>query len=97
MRRRCLHVGVMLASFHPQVVGLKNLASRDLNVSLQPEPSAYQAPWSPILRFGIAASVWLVVAIVQVLLSSPPLPSPPKRQREYFHIILLQKKVLHSM
>ncbi|KAM3828808.1 meckelin-like [Vipera latastei] len=52
-----------------EVVGLKNLSSRDLNVSLQPEPNAYQAPWSPILRFGIAASVWLVVAIVQMLLS----------------------------
>ncbi|XP_070809226.1 meckelin-like [Pituophis catenifer annectens] len=52
-----------------EVVGLKNLASRDLNVSLQPEPNTYQAPWSPILRFGIAASVWLVVAIVQMLVS----------------------------
>ncbi|ETE72639.1 hypothetical protein L345_01529, partial [Ophiophagus hannah] len=52
-----------------KVVGLKNLASRDLNVSLQPEPNTYQAPWSPILRFGIAASVWLVVAIVQMLVS----------------------------
>ncbi|XP_026575517.1 meckelin-like [Pseudonaja textilis] len=52
-----------------EVVGFKNLASRDLNVSLHPEPNTYQAPWSPILRFGIAASVWLVVAIVQMLVS----------------------------
>ncbi|XP_070617955.1 meckelin-like isoform X2 [Erythrolamprus reginae] len=52
-----------------EVVGLKNLASRDLDVNLQPEPNAYQAPWSPILRFGIAASVWLAVAIVQILVS----------------------------
>ncbi|XP_025032096.1 meckelin-like [Python bivittatus] len=52
-----------------EVVGLKNLASRDLDVSLQPDPNAYQAPWSPILRFGIAASVWLVVGVVQMLVS----------------------------
>ncbi|XP_063169220.1 meckelin-like [Candoia aspera] len=52
-----------------EVVGLKNLASRDLNVSLQPEQNTYHAPWSPILRFGIAASVWLVVGIVQMLVS----------------------------
>ncbi|XP_042293719.1 meckelin-like [Sceloporus undulatus] len=52
-----------------EVVGLKNLASRDLNVNLNPDPNDYQAPWSPILRFGIAASVWLAVWIVQVVFS----------------------------
>ncbi|XP_033012828.1 meckelin-like [Lacerta agilis] len=52
-----------------EVVGLKNLTSRDLNVNLHPGPNAYHAPWSPILRFGIAASVWLAVGIVQVLFS----------------------------
>ncbi|XP_028595875.2 LOW QUALITY PROTEIN: meckelin-like [Podarcis muralis] len=52
-----------------EVVGLKNLTSRDLNVNLHPGPNAYHAPWSPILRFGIAASVWLAVGIAQVLFS----------------------------
>ncbi|XP_034976972.2 meckelin-like isoform X2 [Zootoca vivipara] len=52
-----------------EVVGLKNLTSRDLNVNLHLGPNAYHAPWSPILRFGIAASVWLAVGIVQVLFS----------------------------
>ncbi|KAL8195036.1 UNVERIFIED_CONTAM: hypothetical protein K2H54_045600 [Gekko kuhli] len=52
-----------------EVVGLKNLASRDLNVNLQPGPNTFLAPWSPILRFGIAASVWLAVGIVQVVIS----------------------------
>ncbi|XP_077167098.1 meckelin-like isoform X2 [Paroedura picta] len=52
-----------------EVVGLKNLASRDLNVNLQPGSNAHLAPGSPILRFGIAASVWLAVGIVQVVIS----------------------------
>ncbi|XP_054856155.1 meckelin-like [Eublepharis macularius] len=52
-----------------EVVGLKNLASRDLNVNLHPGSNAYLAPWSPVLRFGIAASVWLAVGIVQVVIS----------------------------
>ncbi|XP_062997491.1 meckelin-like [Elgaria multicarinata webbii] len=52
-----------------EVVGLKNLAARDLNVNLYPGPNAYHAPWSLILRFGIAASVWLAVGIVQVVFS----------------------------
>ncbi|XP_061450003.1 meckelin-like [Rhineura floridana] len=52
-----------------EVVGLKNLTSRDLNVNLHLGPNVYHAPWSPILRFGIAASVWLAVGIVQVVFS----------------------------
>ncbi|XP_048371113.1 meckelin-like isoform X3 [Sphaerodactylus townsendi] len=52
-----------------EVVGLKNLASRDLNVNLYPGSDAPLAPWSPILRFGIAASVRLAIGIVQVLIS----------------------------
>uniref|UniRef100_A0A8D0GTN7 Meckelin n=1 Tax=Sphenodon punctatus TaxID=8508 RepID=A0A8D0GTN7_SPHPU len=50
-----------------EVVGLKNITSRDLNLELHPGADAYLAPGSPILRFGIAASVWLAVGIVQVV------------------------------
>ncbi|XP_060109840.1 meckelin-like [Heteronotia binoei] len=52
-----------------EVVGLKNLASRDLNVNLQPGSGVHLAAWSPILRFGIAASIWLAVGIAQVVIS----------------------------
>ncbi|KAJ6657194.1 hypothetical protein lerEdw1_002783 [Lerista edwardsae] len=52
-----------------EVVGLKNLASSDLSVNLRPGPDAYQATWSPILRFGIAASIWLAVGLVQIVFS----------------------------
>ncbi|XP_067396070.1 meckelin-like [Emydura macquarii macquarii] len=50
-----------------EVVGLKNIASRDLNLDLHPGADAYRAAWSPILRFGIAASLWLALAIVQII------------------------------
>nr|XP_033796595.1 meckelin-like isoform X2 [Geotrypetes seraphini] len=50
-----------------EVVGLKNIAARDLNLDLQPAANAYLAPWSPILRFGISASMWLAVGAVQVI------------------------------
>ncbi|XP_075045430.1 meckelin-like [Mixophyes fleayi] len=50
-----------------EVVGLKNIATKDLNLDLSPSPGTYQAPWSIILRFGISASVWLAVGLVQVL------------------------------
>ncbi|XP_074864667.1 meckelin-like [Carettochelys insculpta] len=50
-----------------EVVGLKNIASRDLNLDLHPATDAYLAAWSPILRFGIAASLWLAVGIAQVV------------------------------
>ncbi|XP_030437699.1 meckelin-like isoform X5 [Gopherus evgoodei] len=49
-----------------EVVGLKNITSRDLNVDLHPGTDAYLAAWSPILRFGIAASLWLALGIAQV-------------------------------
>lgn len=39
-------------------------------MDLSPGPNAYQASSSPILRFGIAASVWLAVGLVQVIFLS---------------------------
>ncbi|CAJ0937775.1 unnamed protein product [Ranitomeya imitator] len=50
-----------------EVVGLKNIATKDLNLDLHPSAGGYQAPMSIILRFGMAASMWLAVGIVQVL------------------------------
>ncbi|KAM5138031.1 meckelin-like [Mantella aurantiaca] len=50
-----------------EVVGLKNLTAKDLNLDLNPPAGTYQAPWSVILRFGMAASMWLAVGLVQVL------------------------------
>ncbi|XP_077144952.1 meckelin-like [Ranitomeya variabilis] len=50
-----------------EVVGFKNIATKDLNLDLHPSAGGYQAPMSLILRFGMAASMWLAVGIVQVL------------------------------
>ncbi|CAH2324113.1 meckelin-like isoform X1 [Pelobates cultripes] len=50
-----------------EVVGLKNITGKDLNLDLNPASGTYIAPWSIILRFGIAASMWLAVGIVQIL------------------------------
>ncbi|XP_063801751.1 meckelin-like isoform X2 [Pseudophryne corroboree] len=50
-----------------EVVGLKNIATKDLTQNLNPATGTYQAPFSIILRFGISASMWLAVGIVQVI------------------------------
>ncbi|KAG8437442.1 hypothetical protein GDO86_008228 [Hymenochirus boettgeri] len=50
-----------------EVVGLKNIATKDLSLNLNPPIGTYLAPWSIILRYGIAASMWLAVGILQVL------------------------------
>ncbi|XP_053557068.1 meckelin [Bombina bombina] len=50
-----------------EVVGLKNITARDLNLDLNPATGTYLASWSIILRFGISACMWLAVGLVQVL------------------------------
>ncbi|KAK6480005.1 meckelin-like isoform X1 [Huso huso] len=46
------------------VIGVINIAVTELNLAVQPGADNYQAPWSPILRYGITASVWLAVVIL---------------------------------
>ncbi|XP_072136034.1 meckelin-like isoform X4 [Mobula birostris] len=50
-----------------EVIGLKNIARRDLNLNLHPGPDVDLAPWSPILRYGISMSMWLTVSLAQAL------------------------------
>ncbi|KAJ8252692.1 hypothetical protein COCON_G00220040 [Conger conger] len=50
-----------------QVVGVENIASRDLKLALQPDGARYIPPTSPILRYGLTVSVWLSVGLVQVI------------------------------
>lgn len=38
----------------------------DSSSSLTRSPESYKAPWSSILRFGVSAVLWLVIAIIQV-------------------------------
>ncbi|XP_028665660.1 meckelin-like [Erpetoichthys calabaricus] len=50
-----------------EVIGVKNITARDLNLAVQPGADNYLAPWSPILRYGITASIWLAAGLLQVL------------------------------
>ncbi|KAL2094149.1 hypothetical protein ACEWY4_011461 [Coilia grayii] len=50
-----------------QVVGLVNLASSDLQVTLQPGRDGLPSPTSPILRYAIVTAVWLGLGLLQLL------------------------------
>ncbi|XP_029463906.1 meckelin-like isoform X2 [Rhinatrema bivittatum] len=67
LRKLCPGLQLFAVLLLLEVVGLKNIAARDLNLDLQPAAYSYLAPWSPILRFGISASMWLAVGAVQVI------------------------------
>ncbi|XP_041104732.1 meckelin-like isoform X2 [Polyodon spathula] len=53
--------------FFLEVVGFSNLALMDPSSDLSRDPQSYQAPWSLILRYGVATSVWLVIGFLQVI------------------------------
>ncbi|XP_033011462.1 meckelin-like isoform X1 [Lacerta agilis] len=58
---------VLAVLFFLEVVGFSNLALMDSSSSLKRSPESYIAPWSRILRFGVSAVLWLVIAIIQVI------------------------------
>ncbi|XP_028592350.2 meckelin isoform X1 [Podarcis muralis] len=58
---------VLAILFFLEVVGFSNLALMDSSSSLKRSPESYIAPWSRILRFGVSAVLWLVIAIIQVI------------------------------
>lgn len=49
-----------------QVVGFSNLALRDPWPTLQRSPQAYTPSYSLILRYGVAAALWLCIGLLQV-------------------------------
>lgn len=51
-----------------QVVGFSHLAVMDSSSSLTRSPESYIAPSSRILRYGVSAVLWLVIATLQVKL-----------------------------
>nr|XP_023668238.1 meckelin isoform X2 [Paramormyrops kingsleyae] len=53
--------------FFLEVVGFANLALRDPSSDLNREPEAYYPPWSLILRYGVATTVWLVIGFLQMI------------------------------
>ncbi|GAA6220717.1 meckelin [Lates japonicus] len=58
---------IMAVLFFLEVVGFSNLALRDPWPTLQRSPQAYTPSYSLILRYGVAASLWLCVGLLQVI------------------------------
>ncbi|XP_062987006.1 meckelin isoform X2 [Elgaria multicarinata webbii] len=58
---------VLAVLFFLEVVGFSNLALMDSSSSLTRSPESYIAPWSRILRYGVSAALWLVIAIIQMV------------------------------
>ncbi|XP_042317912.1 meckelin isoform X2 [Sceloporus undulatus] len=57
---------VFAVLFFLEVVGFSNLAIMDSSSSLTRSPESYIAPSSRILRYGVSAALWLVIAIIQM-------------------------------
>lgn len=64
----------MLACF-VQVLGFSNLALRDPWPTLQRSSQAYIPSYSLILRYSLAATLWLCIGLLQVTLISSSLTS----------------------
>ena len=64
---------LLIAGMSPcviQVLGFSNLALRDPWPTLTRSSQAYTPPYSLILRYGLAATLWLCIGLLQVKL--PP-------------------------
>ncbi|XP_072007644.1 meckelin isoform X2 [Engystomops pustulosus] len=61
---------VLVVLFFLQIVGFENLALRDSSSSLTRDVQDYTAPWSRILRYGVATALWLVIGCLQILFFS---------------------------
>ncbi|XP_048364150.1 meckelin [Sphaerodactylus townsendi] len=57
---------VLAVLFFLEVVGFSNLALMDSSSSLSRNPEFYIAPWSRILRYGVTAVLWIVIAVIQM-------------------------------
>ncbi|XP_008430860.1 meckelin isoform X1 [Poecilia reticulata] len=57
----------MAVLFFLEVLNFSNLALRDPWSTLQRSPEAYTPPYSLILRYGLAATLWLCIALLQVI------------------------------
>uniref|UniRef100_A0A3B3XH50 Transmembrane protein 67 n=1 Tax=Poecilia mexicana TaxID=48701 RepID=A0A3B3XH50_9TELE len=58
----------MAVLFFLEVLNFSNLALRDPWSTLQRSPEAYTPPYSLILRYGLAATLWLCIALLQMCL-----------------------------
>ncbi|XP_063053908.1 meckelin-like [Engraulis encrasicolus] len=68
MRKSSPALTLLTALLLLQVLGLVNLASCDLQVTLRPGTDSSPSPQSPLLRYALTSSVWLGLGLLQVLL-----------------------------
>ncbi|KAG9478738.1 hypothetical protein GDO78_012415 [Eleutherodactylus coqui] len=61
---------VVLVLFFLKIFGFENLALRDPSSSLSRDMQDYIAPSSRILRYGVAAALWLALGCLQILFFS---------------------------
>ncbi|CAJ1062186.1 meckelin [Xyrichtys novacula] len=58
---------IMAVLFFLEVLGFSNLALRDPWPTLERSPEAYSPSYSLILRYGLAATLWLCIGLLQVI------------------------------
>ncbi|CAG6015490.1 unnamed protein product [Menidia menidia] len=58
---------IMAVLFFLEVLGFSNLALRDPWAALERSPQAYTPPYSLILRYGLAATLWLCIGLLQMI------------------------------
>ncbi|XP_072250427.1 meckelin [Leuresthes tenuis] len=58
---------IMAVLFFLEVLGFSNLALRDPWATLERPPQAYTPPYSLILRYGLAATLWLCIGLLQMI------------------------------
>ncbi|KAM8868836.1 LOW QUALITY PROTEIN: meckelin [Spinachia spinachia] len=58
---------IMAVLFFLEVLGFSNLALRDPMPALQRSPEAYTPSYSLMLRYGLAAALWLCIGLLQVI------------------------------
>uniref|UniRef100_A0A8C7QCR9 Transmembrane protein 67 n=1 Tax=Oncorhynchus mykiss TaxID=8022 RepID=A0A8C7QCR9_ONCMY len=58
---------IMAVLFLLEVVGFSSLALRDPWSDLQRPPQSYSPPYSLTLRYGLAATLWLCIGLLQII------------------------------
>ncbi|XP_068425702.1 meckelin [Clinocottus analis] len=58
---------IMAVLFFLEVLGFSNLALRDPWPTLQRSPQAYTPSYSLMLRYGLAATLWLCIGLLQMI------------------------------
>ncbi|XP_064409881.1 meckelin [Latimeria chalumnae] len=67
VRKISPHFQIFAVLFFLKVVGFENLALKDPSSSLARNSEDYMPPMDPILRYGLATAIWLVIGFIQII------------------------------